>query len=261
MRFADYSGLFRRAGSQGAPAGLDEEQSAILAELLRETVNQHLADDQPDTTRRSLERVRAALDPPGESQGMFGIVRRVTAAVTALLSVPPLRRGGQWLAPKVMIGDLAQVARYLARSEKDADGATLDERIRARVRAELTGQPSVVVAHSLGSVVAFELLAEHTGEIPLLVTIGSPIALRTVVLPRLRPHPPHTPECVRRWLNFWDRDDVITARPILADAVAPNGAGVAPNSRRVDSDGLWVHTATKYLQHGEVAGPIVEGLA
>jgi hypothetical protein len=260
MRFADYSDLFRRAGGQGSPVGLDEEQAEILAELLRETVDQHLTDDQPETTRRSLERVQVALDPPGESQGMLGIVRRVNAAVTALLSVPPLRRGGQWLAPKLMVSYLAQVARYLARSEKDAAGKTLDERIRARFRAELAGEPSVVVAHSLGSVVALELLAEHTGEIPLLVSIGSPIALRTVVLPRLRPHPPRTPECVRRWLNFWDRDDVITARPILADAVAPNGARVAPDSRRVDSDGLWVHTATKYLKHGQVAGPIVEEL-
>jgi hypothetical protein len=261
MRFADYSRLFRDEQAQGGSAGLDADEAEILASLLRETIEIQLAEERPDpTTRRSLQKARAALEPSDEGQGVFNAVRHVTAAVTALLSVPPLRRGGQWLATKVMVAELAQVARYLARAERDHDGRTLDERIRARVGAVLTGEPSVVVAHSLGSVVALELLAEHTGSVPLLVTIGSPLAVRTVVLPRLRPHPPRTPDCVGQWLNFWDRDDVIAARPILENVVSANEAGVLPRSRRVDSDGLWVHTATKYLSQSDVAGRIVEFL-
>ncbi len=69
-----------------------------------------------------------------------------------------------------------------------------------------------------------------------------------------------TPETVGRWLNFWDRDDVIAARPMLEHFVLPNTAGVGPVSDRVDSDGLWVHSAAKYLAHPAIAGPVVEAL-
>jgi hypothetical protein len=260
MRFADYSDLFRTPGSQGEPPGLGSDEAEILAVLLRESLDVHLAREQPEPTRRSLEKARSALDPPGGAQGLLHPVGRVTAAVTAMLSVPPLRRGGQWMATKLMVAQLSQVARYLARSEQDADGRTLDQRIRARVAGAMTDRTSVVVAHSLGSVVAMELLGERPGRVELLVTLGSPLALRLAVLPRLRPHPPRTPDGVGRWLNFWDRDDIIAASPILEKAIGPNAAGTAPVSRRVDSDGLWVHTATKYLAQATVAGRIAECL-
>jgi pimeloyl-ACP methyl ester carboxylesterase len=63
--------------------------------------------------------------------------------------------------------------------------------------------PAVVIAHSLGSVVGFEMLHEYRGTVPLWVTLGSPLALRAVVWPRLRPTPPATPDAVQRWLNYW----------------------------------------------------------
>ncbi|MFJ8082153.1 hypothetical protein ACIQ6Y_16225 [Streptomyces sp. NPDC096205] len=44
----------------------------------------------------------------------------------------------------------------------------------------------------------------------------SPIGMRTVVLPR----PPATPDRVERWLNAWDRDDIIALRPLLERASA-----------------------------------------
>jgi pimeloyl-ACP methyl ester carboxylesterase len=118
----------------------------------------------------------------------------------------------------------------------------------------------VVVAHSLGTVVSFETLHEHPGEVSLWVTLGSPLAMRSVVWPKLRPAPPATPPQVRRWLNYWDRDDVVAARPILEKSFLPNTAGVLPDSDRVDSDGVWVHAAVKYLAKADVAGPIMEAL-
>jgi hypothetical protein len=120
--------------------------------------------------------------------------------------------------------------------------------------------PTIVVAHSLGTVVSYETLHDSTGDVPLLVTLGSPLAMRTVVWPRLRPTPPRTPGTVRKWLNFWDRDDIIVARPRLERDVLPNGLGVTPDSSRVDSDGLWVHTATKYLAKADVGGPVAEAV-
>lgn len=104
--------------------------------------------------------------------------------------------------------------------------------------------PAIVISHSLGTVVSYEALHDWPGEVPLFVTVGSPLAMRTVVRPRLRPTPACTPPGVRRWLNFWDRDDIIVARPRLERDILPNALGVVPESDRVDSDGLWVHTAS-----------------
>jgi hypothetical protein len=50
-------------------------------------------------------------------------------------------------------------------------------------------------------------------------------------------------------------------RPILESDVAANAAGVRPESARTDADGVWTHTATKYLAEPAVAGPVMEALA
>lgn len=160
-----------------------------------------------------------------------------------------------------MVGHLSQVARYLARGEPGADGSGLDRRIRARIAEAVGDGPAVVVAHSLGSVVALEALHELASPVPLFVTIGSPIGMRTAVWPRLVPRPPAVPEGVGGWLNFWDRDDILAVRPLLERDVRANARGVAPKSRRVDSDGAWVHSAGKYLAQPAVAGPVAQTLA
>ncbi|MFC8510230.1 alpha/beta hydrolase [Streptomyces sp. NPDC057411] len=278
-RFAYYGDLFRAAGSQGAggaAAGPGEEDDELLAGLLLEAVDARLADSASDpdaalsaTEARALRHARTQLAPPSGAQGAGAPARRVVNAVTTLLAVPGVRALGGWLSARTTAGMLGQVARYLNRAEPDATGATLDQRIRARVAACLDPEgPNVVVAHSLGTVVALETLHEalpaspdgrHPG-VPLLITLGSPLGIRTAVQPRVRPHPLATPDSVGRWLNFWDRDDLVAARPHLEDFVRPNAAAVAPSSRRVDSDGAWVHPAAKYLAQPHVAGPLMEAL-
>ncbi|MFD7553236.1 alpha/beta hydrolase [Streptomyces sp. NPDC059835] len=261
-RFAYYGDLFKKAGAQGAfgPQGADDE--AVIAELLLEAISDHLADPVLSVQeKRVLLHAQAQLAPAGRSQGLGNVGRRTLNALTTLMSAPGLRWFGGIASSQLTLTILGQVARYLNRGESDAAGAPLDRRIRERVAGYL-GQdgPTVVVAHSLGTVVALEALHEHKGDVPLFVTLGSPLGMRTTVLPRTRPQPMGTPETVGRWLNFWDRDDVIAARPMLEDFVRPNTSGVGPVSDRVDSDGFWVHPAAKYLAHPAVAGPVVEAL-
>jgi hypothetical protein len=257
--YAHYRDLFDPPQTQGTEA-LDlnpdaaEMLQAMLAEMLENCAQRPLSSDQAAT----LQRAKFKLEPVGAEQGAGDLVRRVIDAATTLMGLGPVRHAGQWVTGKLMVRDLAQVARYLSRAEPDGSGVSLDKRIRARVLAALGSAPSVVVAHSLGSVVALETLHEHSGKVPLLVTLGSPIGLRTVVWPRLMPQPPRTPQCVARWLNVWDRDDIIAVRPVLDHDVLPNAESVRPHSVRVDSDGLWVHSATKYLAQAAVAGPVAE---
>jgi hypothetical protein len=257
--FAYYGDLFLRPQAQGAAgAELDADEAGLLVEFLAEVIEQHR--DDPDVDPDALDRAMARLRPPGQAQGALDPVRQSINAATTLLDAGPWRAVGQWAAGRLLVGDLAQVARYLARGEANPDGRTLDERIRAVVAEAFGPGPAVVLAHSLGTVVSFEALHHHRGDVTLWVTLGSPLAMRAVVLPKLRPAPPATPPTVRRWLNYWDRDDIITARPILESDLLPNASGVRPDSDRLDSDGLWVHSAVKYLAKADVAGPVIEAL-
>lgn len=268
-RFVYYGDLFTTPGAQGegpwSPSGSEGE---ILAGLLGDVVASLIAENELETDpdRRAaeldvLEHARAQTAyGVRQEQGGGEILRKALDVATTLLELRPWRSAGTWVAPKLMVRDLAQVARYLARGEREAAGGSLDERIRARVCEALGDGPNLVVAHSLGTVVALEALHEYAGDVPLFVTLGSPISMRAAVWPRLRPRPPTAPAGVRSWLNFWDRDDLIAVRPRLEEDVAPNAAGVAPVSRRVDSDGLWVHPAQKYLAQPAVAGPVAAAL-
>ncbi|MGV9580965.1 alpha/beta hydrolase [Streptomyces sp. NPDC003509] len=267
IRFAYYGDLFLPEAAPGneavapapAPAGPDEDEE--LRELLLDMVDEHLEAPRDDRQAQALRVTRNKLAPTGEEQGPGSLARQVLVGANSLFAVPGLRTFGSWLSAGAMKRDLHQVRRYLARKETDEAGLSLDRRIRARVSAELDSEgPTVVVAHSLGTVVAFETLHAHSAHVPLFVTLGSPLGMRTAVWPRVRPQPVRTPKGVGRWLNVWDRDDFVTGGTELARCIAPNSASVAPVSTRVDADGLNVHPAVKYLAQPAVAGPLIEVL-
>jgi pimeloyl-ACP methyl ester carboxylesterase len=128
------------------------------------------------------------------SQGFGEPVRLLARALTTLLQIPGLRRAAQWASGRSLLGHLAQVCRCLERGEPDAAGRSLDARVRERVlRGTDPGRPLVVVAHSLGTVVAFEALQRYSGPVRTLVTPGSPLATATAVLHRVLLRPPRTP--------------------------------------------------------------------
>jgi len=250
--FVHYADLFAEDQVQGQGLELTGEEPELLARLIADVIDEHLDECTDLAERDLLEHARAELAPTGQEQGALAPVRRAINAATTLLTLPGLRRAGQWAGSKLLVRDFAQVARYLGRR----DG--LHVRIRGRLHEVLDREPDVVIAHSLGSVVAWETLHEYPGSLPLLVTLGSPLAMRTVVWPHLVPQPPSTPPGVRRWLNCWDRDDIIVARPRLENEIRANADKVRPESARIDSDGFWVHTATKYLCQAQLAGPVAE---
>lgn len=268
--FVSYADLFSPPEAQGGGGATAEGDAGeiledLLVELVAALAAEHSATEAPhDGAWRNRERIlahaRAEAGTSGQAQGSLSALRRALNVATTLMALKPWGGVARWATPKLMVGDLAQVSRYLARGEKDASGLTLDRRVRNRLHEALGDAPAVVVAHSLGTVVALEALHEHRAATPLLVTLGSPLSMRTVVRPRLLPQPPRTPERVDRWLNFWDKDDIIAVRPLLERDVAANAAGVLPRSSRVDSDGVWVHSAGKYLAQAAVAGPVAETL-
>ncbi|GII77318.1 hypothetical protein Sru01_23000 [Sphaerisporangium rufum] len=236
-----HAGLTRGAPYRGE-AYLSEV--AYYAHLLRAEV--------PAAVRRELR----AMDPPAKLV-LAGWMRQAGAAgafagegLTGLV-----HRAAEWLLP--LLGPRAvdfaedfcpEVAAYLA----SADAAA---RVRSREAvAEVIrrNRPDVVIAHSLGSVVAYEALCAHPDlSVELLVTLGSPLGMRGVVFERLRPLPSQGrgigPKGVRTWINIADKDDIAA----IPGALKACFDGVT-RDERVNIDWADFHTVRHYLGCGAV---------
>jgi len=98
------------------------------------------------------------------------------------------------------------------------------ERMRAVVREALAGidEPLVVVAHSLGTIIAYDVLREDASrrfEIPLFVTVGSPLAVQEIQ--DLVTGPLEVPAGVKAWLNASDFRDVVALDHDIRPEYAP----------------------------------------
>ncbi|MGH3897972.1 MAG: serine peptidase [Pseudonocardiaceae bacterium] len=163
----------------------------------------------------------------------------------------PARAAADWIARKVGL-DSKLVRLLVTTFCREMHLYLTDPARRHAVRDEVadtiaTRQPAVVIAHSLGSVVAYDTFWTRPDlRIDLLITLGSPLALPDVVFPHLDPAPTNgkgsRPSGVRRWINIADPGDVI-AIP----------RGLAPHSDGIDTDlttpiGVFdTHKVTGYL--------------
>ncbi|MFD5861489.1 hypothetical protein [Streptomyces chartreusis] len=146
-----------------------------------------------------------------------------------------------------------EVAAYLRGPDNTA-------RVSARQRViEALEQlrPEVVVAHSLGSVVAYEALWSRPDiGVKLLVTLGSPLAMPHAVYDRLLPSPAEQPAGrppgVGRWVNLADPGDLV--------AIPEKGMGVAFSGVDVDRhtliDAFDFHKVRNYLSARQVVATL-----
>jgi hypothetical protein len=75
--------------------------------------------------------------------------------------------------------------------------------------------PIVVVSHSLGTIVSYRLLRQtNTPDVPLFVTLGSPLGINAVK-ECIRPPKLERPSQVRLWLNGSDNRDFVALYPLL----------------------------------------------
>jgi hypothetical protein len=90
------------------------------------------------------------------------------------------------------------------------------QQIKAIVAADIPEEPFVLLAHSLGTIVSYDILCDR-GVDPKcvrLVTVGCPLGIRAI-----RPwlHSPlESPPCVDNWFNAFDPRDVVALRPLDA---------------------------------------------
>ena len=134
---------------------------------------------------------------------------------------------------------------------------TARDAIDAIVRSSLNGPPAVVVAHSLGSVVAYNVLRSEPGStVPLLVTLGSPLGMRAIRDELDKPL--RHPKPVTKWYNAFDERDVVALYPLDERnfAITPP----IENFDRVKNHTDNRHSIAGYLDDPEVAKRIVDAL-
>ncbi len=114
--------------------------------------------------------------------------------------------------------------------------------VRARLAKRLRmfrNHRILLVAHSMGSVIAYDVLRMLEREDPPLrvehlVTAGSPLGLAKIKLKIEDEHgAARVPDNVERWTNLADGEDVVAIMGALESDFAPNRAGVRITDRRV----------------------------
>ncbi|MEU7581081.1 hypothetical protein AB0B50_26165 [Streptomyces sp. NPDC041068] len=206
------------SGALGALASAAFADTALLEDAeVRETFGKMAPDGQELALSLTISMAARAASPTGLAPTPSA---RPEAGVAELLPLPgPLRR---FL--------LRQLLRHLI---PDANGyffTSARERIRDQLRTALAAAdgPVAVISHSLGTVVAYDVLSEADfteKEVPLLVTLGSPLGYTEIqdVVSR----PLQVPAPVRLWANFADPLDLVTLDTTLADDFRTEGKLIA----------------------------------
>ncbi len=187
--------------------------------------------------------------------------RSLKSILGAVHSVAPL-------ASELALAVLKDVAIYLS---NDAAYRAVQNIVKDRYRefisaSQETGEPRVVVAHSLGSVVALEFLANIEESIDLFLTVGSPLGLDGIRR-RLRCRP-FWPSQVKQWVNASDSRDIVAISPALGRQNLFSGDYKANKNARCDVLNLTDvdnttdnhHSITGYLDDPGIARTISQCL-
>lgn len=169
--------------------------------------------------------------------------RRFLALLRALETISPIKG--------------AMVLRLLPQAFVYLNRATAAKAVDDIVRPKLLGERTVVVAHSLGTIVTFKLLRDaSTQQIPFYLTLGSPLAVKAVqnaIGPAFE-----RPGCVESWLNGLDQDDAVTIGRALN--AANFGEGVE-NVDDIENGSTDPHDIRMYLRDKRVAEAIVRAMS
>ena len=128
--------------------------------------------------------------------------------------------------------------------------------IDAIVIDRLDERPTIVVAHSLGTVIAYHILKNRPmPSVPLFMSLGSPLGINAI---KRQFRPLRFPLTVDRWINAFDERDVVSLHPLDATnfPVTPSIDNVS-NLRNQTANS---HGISGYLDKATVVGPILDAL-
>ena len=111
------------------------------------------------------------------------------------------------------------------------------------------------MAHSLGSVIAYNYLIQHPElNIKRFITLGSPLAFR--VIQAHLPQPIVRPVAISGdWINFYSSDDFLTAFPL---SEPPFQLQPAIINQEIHTSIYHPHDIDGYIQHPDVIKALLE---
>lgn len=127
------------------------------------------------------------------------------------------------------------------------------------VSAQIPREPCVVVGHSLGTIVIFNVLRELASDAPVkrLVTVGSPLGMNSIQA-KLIPPALAMPIGVSDWFNAYDERDVVALCPLDSNSFPISPA--VRNWNKVKNQTKNRHGIVGYLNDTEVAAQIYKAL-
>jgi hypothetical protein len=154
-----------------------------------------------------------------------GITPQVIAAAAESAGIPATERGPlnwRWVQALLRIVDPTPLGNFsLDEFTHDVfiylNSPAIRQAIDAIVAAELREGPCVVVGHSLGSIVGFNVLRAcpaATLNLRRYITVGCPLGVRAV---QNKLGFPLDAPCITDWFNARDSRDVVALRPLTSD--------------------------------------------
>jgi pimeloyl-ACP methyl ester carboxylesterase len=149
------------------------------------------------------------------------------------------------------------IERYLRDVFLYISNRSVEREINAIVEAKLTDEPTVVIGHSLGSVVAYRVLVAQGAKVklPRYVTVGSPLGIRTI---SSRLGVLKYPPADLNWYNAYDDGDIVALNPLKDPWFRTDPAITNYNGVRNTTDNQ--HGIVGYLNDATVARCIDEAL-
>jgi len=91
----------------------------------------------------------------------------------------------------------------------------IELQLNAKIQQAIGTEPCVVVAHSLGSIIAYRVLRQlgAQAKVRRFITLGSPLGLETI-RKLLSPPAREVPKGVASWVNAFDRKDIVALHPL-----------------------------------------------
>jgi subtilisin family serine protease len=234
-----------RASCASSDATVTEDDQAVTANILALTAGAPPIDGAAREAEAMARELQALAGGDAARQRILESIAAQTSAAAqrasreaGVVAAAGLASPGRASARLLPFGEATRrmLTRLLTRSFlRDVNDFLFDEAKRERMTQSLWdrlrggGEPFVVIAHSQGSMIAYELLRSLPAEacdVALFVTIGSPLGLTEVQDHFRLGGPLTTPACVQRWVNIADRLDPVAADPTLAGEYKANAAGI-----------------------------------
>ncbi len=133
------------------------------------------------------------------------------------------------------------------------DKSAVQRAINKIVSEKLTDEPTIVLGHSLGSVVAYRVLMEHADELDLrgFITVGSPLGIKAI---SSKLGVVDNPAAAVGWYNAYDERDIVALNPL--DGTYFPVSPAVQNNDKVKNHTSNRHSIDGYLDDREIAKQI-----